>query len=216
MNQAFFIWFHMDAEWFWNQGWFCNQKRLILKPTPMIPKPRLTLKPKRWFWNQGWFRNQGQLRPRQIQERYLQERYCPHPPHPTPSGDDGHVECSCTCAKRRKTTARTLLFGDDAMQSVAARILVAEWCRFWLLNRAEFGCGIVFFWLRNRRVLVAESTLFGCRIVSDFGCGIAEIRLRNRRNMVAESDFIHFIWAQGLMIGNDSNTAYILLIWRFQ
>ena len=154
-----------DAEWLWNQGWFCNQKWLILKPKPMIPwfgNQKWFWNQKTLFWNQGWFRNQGQLEtkaaPRTLFARTLFARalLSPPRPHPTPQA-----------------------FGDDAMQSVAARILVAEWCGFWLLNRAEFGCGIVFFscrivvfwlrnriwfWLRNCRNLVKESPKYGCRI----------------------------------------------------
>ena len=105
--------------------------------------------------------------------------------------------------------------GDDAMLTVAAsvtRMLVSESCGWWLVNglfmvakSSCFGCGIAFFWLRNRLFLVAESvffwlrkrlflvaesSFFGCGSVSDFGCGIAEIWLRKRRNMVSESEFI--------------------------
>ena len=97
--------------------------------------------------------------------------------------------------------------GEDAMLSVAAsvtRILVSESRGWWLRNRlflvaesgflvsesAFFGCGIVFFWLRNRLFLVAEAAFFGCGSVYVFGCGIAEIWLRKRRNMVSESEFI--------------------------
>ena len=35
------------AEWFWNQGWFFIQNRMILKPKPMILQPRMILKPKK-------------------------------------------------------------------------------------------------------------------------------------------------------------------------
>ena len=122
-----------------------------------------------------------------------------------------HVECGCTCAKRRNAAVRTVLFpptpppalGDDATQSVDARILVANWRGFWFPNRADFGCGIVLFWFPNRLFLVAESSVFGCGsaffwlrkrlflvaeayliLVAEspkFGYGSAEIWLRNRR-----------------------------------
>ena len=140
----------VGAEWFWNQGWFCNQKRLILKPKPMIPKPRMILKPKKMI-----------LKPRMI-------------PKPRTTGNQGsskNVICKNVVVPPHPTPPHPA-FGDDAMQSVAARILVAEWCGFWLRNRPFFGCSIVFFWLRNRiwfwlrnrRNLVAESPKDGCRI----------------------------------------------------
>ena len=105
----------------------------------------------------------------------------PHPtlPYPTASEDDAML---------------SVALGDDAMQSVAAQILVAKWrgfgfriarilvaesscfgcgiVLFWLRNLSFFGCGSVFFWLRkrlwvwlrNRRNLVAEASKFGCGI----------------------------------------------------
>ena len=94
-----------------------TKKKMILKPR-MIPKPRTT-------GNQGSSKNV-----------ICKNIIVPTPPHPL-IWRRCHVECSCTCAKRRNAAARTLLspppphpnppaFGDDAMQSVAARILVAE------------------------------------------------------------------------------------------
>ena len=90
--------------------------------------------------------------------------------------------------------------------AIVTRMLVSESCGWWLGNglflvakSSCFGCGIAFFWLRNRLFLVAESVFLvaeapflGCGSVSDFGCGIAEIWLRKRRNMVSESEFIHW------------------------
>ena len=76
------------------------------------------------------------------------------------------------------------------------------WRGCWFLSRADGGCGIAFFWLRNPCVLVAESPFFGCGIVFFvvaesflFGCGSAFswlrkrvwFWLRNRRNLVAEA-----------------------------
>ena len=91
--------------------------RLILKPKPMIPKPRMILKPKKMV-----------LKPRMI-------------PKPRTTGNQGSskkVICKNVVVPPHPTPPHPA-FGDDAMQSVAARILVAEWCGFWLLNRAEFG-----------------------------------------------------------------------------
>ena len=167
----------------------------------------------------------------------LPGRYYPTPPHRIWRWC--HVECGRKCVKGRNAAARTLFHptpphppasGDDAMLTVAAsvtRMLVSEsrgwWLRnrlflvakslcfgcgiafFWLRNRLFCGCGIVsfwlrkrlflvaessFLWLRNRFFLVAEAPFLGCGSVSDFGCGIAEIWLRKRRNMVSESEFI--------------------------
>ena len=66
---------------------------------------------------------------------------------------------------------------------------------FLVAKSSCFGCGIAFFWLRNRLFLVAESVIFGCGIGSflvaeaclilvaespKFGCGSVEIWFRNR------------------------------------
>ena len=134
----------------------------------------------------------------------------PTPPHPTASEDDAMLsvtarmlrrERSCThciwrrchveCGTWRRCHAECR---STDLGCKVTRILVSESRGFWFPNRADFGCGIVCFWLRNRLVLVAESSFFGCGIfyflVAEapfFSCGIVEIWLRNRRNLVAEA-----------------------------
>ena len=85
--------------------------------------------------------------------------------------------------------------------AILTRMLVSESCGWWLGNglflvakSSCFGCGIAFFWLRNR-FLVAESVPFWLRkslflvaeacliLVAEspkFGCGSVEIWFRNR------------------------------------
>ena len=128
------------------------------------------------------------------------QRTCPTPPHPTPP----HLETMpWLSVAARNAAVRTVLLPpphppalwDDATQSVAARILVAKWRRFWFPNRTDFGCGIIIFWLRNRLFLVAESSvnfwlrkcLFLVAEASIFGCKRVWFWLRNRRNLVAEA-----------------------------
>ena len=196
-------------EWFWNQGWFCNQNRMILKPKPMILQPRMILKPKKMI-----------LKPRMI------------PKPRTPGNQNGmvqqwsgvhfcffrsivlavssrympiwrrcHVECGRKCVRGRNAAARTLLShptppgiwrrcyvdcGRNCDADVGfwvVRMVVGEW--------PFFGCeilfGIAFFWLRNRLFLVAEAPFLvaeACLILvaesPKFGCGSVEIWFRNR------------------------------------
>ena len=142
----------------------------------------------------------------------LPGRYYPTPPHRIWRWC--HVECGRKCVKGRNAAARTLFHptpphppasGDDAMLTVAAsvtRMLVSEsrgwWLRnrlflvakslcfgcgiafFWLRNRLFCGCGIVSFWLRKRLFLVAEACLILVAESPKFGCGSVEIWFRNR------------------------------------
>ena len=146
---------------------------------------------------------------------------CPTPPHPTASETMPcwlwqHV---CRGGNAAAPTASeddamlSVALGNDAMQS--AQILVAKWRGFWFPNRADFGCGIVLFWLRNRLFLIAESSVFGCGSVffwlrkrlflvaeaylilvaesSKFGCGSVEIWLRNR-TLFYDHNRSHSLW----------------------
>ena len=123
-------------------------------------------------------------KPRQLQECYLQERYCPHPMHP-PIWRRCHVECRCRCAKKRSAAARTLLSPSPRPTPPPVWRRCHAEC-----SSTDLGCRVMRILVAESSFfLVAASSFFGCGIVSDFGCGIDEIWLRNRRKMVAESDF---------------------------
>ena len=146
----------------------------------------------------------------------------PTPPHSPASGDDEMLSVAASVSEEGTqrpgryypTPPHPPASGDDAMLTVAAivtRMLVSESCGWWLGNglflvakSSRFGCGIAFFWLRNRLFLVAES-FFLVAEAPFLGCGSAfswlrkrvwfwlrnrEIWLRKRRNMVSESEFI--------------------------
>ena len=107
-------------------------KKMILKPR-MIPKPRMMLKPKNKI-----------LKPRMIpkprttgNQGSSKNVICKNviaPPHPTPPP-----------IWRRCHVERSWCHAVCSSTDLGCRVM-----RILLLNRAEFGCGIVFFWLRNR------------------------------------------------------------------
>ena len=151
-------------------------KNMILKPT-MIPKPRTT-------GNQGSSKNV-----------ICKNVIVPTPPHPNPPiWRRCHVECSCTCAKRRNAAARTLLSPPTPPHPP----------RVWRRCHAEcsstdLGCRVMRIlvaesrgvWLRNRLFLVAESYLILVAEWPKFGCGIAEIWLQNRPLFVGGRDYAY-------------------------
>ena len=204
-------------EWFWNQGWFCNQNRMILKPKPMILQPRMILKPKKWFWNQGWFRNQGHLETKMawfsneavcISVFFEASSWLCHL-DTCPSGDDAMLSVAASVSEegtqlpgRYCPTPPPPASGDDAMLTVAAivtRMLVSESCGWWLgnglflvakssLESPFFGCGIGYFWLRKRLFWLRKRVWFW---------------LRNRRNLVAEASKYGFGIGIYSIISND-------------
>ena len=156
----------------------------------------------------------------------LQGRYCPTPtpPHPTPpaSGDDAMLSVAASVSKEG-TQLPGRYFPTPPhpphptppnptpphLERMPCWVWPQVWRGFWFLNLVDGGCGIVFFWLRNRvfwfrnrLFLVAESSFFGCGIVffwlrkrlflvagaymfsvaesPKFGCGSVEIWFRNR------------------------------------
>ena len=152
---------HVECGCKCDRGRNAPPRTLLSHPTP----PHLETMPC-WVWPQVC----------QRKERSCQDVIIP--PHPTPLPRIWrrcHVECGRKCVRGRNAVARTLLShptpphpasGDDAMLTVAAivtRMLVSESCGWWLGNglflvvkSSCFGCGIAFFWLRNRLFLVAK------------------------------------------------------------
>ena len=152
---------HVECGCKCDRGRNAPPRTLLSHPTP----PHLETMPC-WVWPQVC----------QRKERSCQDVIIP--PHPTPLPRIWrrcHVECGRKCVRGRNAAARTLLShptpphpasGDDAMLTVAAivtRMLVSESCGWWLGNglflvvkSSCFGCGIAFFWLRNRLFLVAK------------------------------------------------------------
>ena len=160
-------------------------------------------------------------------ERSCKDVIVPPPPHPTPpyppaSGDDAMLSVAASVSKEG-TQLPGRYFPTPPhpphptqpnptpphLERMPCWVWPQVWRGFWFLNRVDGGCGIVFFWLRNRvfwfrnrLFLVAESSFFGCGIVffwlrkrlflvagaymfsvaesPKFGCGSVEIWFRNR------------------------------------
>ena len=126
------------------------------------------------------------------------------------------------------TQAWPVPFGDP--EGVGQRIFDHR-MHVHLLSRADGGCEIVFFWLRNSLFwvaesffLVAESSFFWLRNRLFFGCGSAFswlrkrvwFWLRNRRNLVAEASKYGFgigIYSPNWHPSISSTHTWTILTW---
>ena len=140
----------------------------------------------------------------------LSDPTAPHPPHPNPP----HLETMpCwvwpqVCQRKERSCQDVIIppHPTPHLETMLCWLWPQLWRGCWFLSRADGGWGMAFFWLWNPLVLVAESPFFGCGIAffwlrnRFFGCGSAFswlrkrvwFWLRKRRNMVSESEFIPY------------------------